>query len=316
LYYVSETDVDVGGVFQILSIEDNTTFNVETELLGKQSYQLPNGVPLSNGMKVSFVGEVLPASFKTGQYYVEGVGTSIRLIGESALELISPYTESEAILFESTPFDSQPFSDATSFAGRQDYIVINRGSVDRNPWSRYNRWFHKEVIEISARVNNKVANIDQDARAVRPIIEFEPNLKLYNFGVTAIQDVDLVDTFTIDVFSNIEGQLGYNIDGINLAQGQRILFTADRDILVKNKIYRVDFLVLNGVRQIHLVEEPIPVNDQVVLVKQGRENQGLMYWFNGTIWQIAQQKQQLNKNFTEPRLGGVKTSYLNKEWKD
>lgn len=295
LYYVSETDIDLGGVFQILSIEENTTFNVETELLGKKSYQLPGGVPLSNGMKVSFLGEVLPASFKTGQYYVEGVGTSIKLIEESALELISPYTESEAILFESTPFDSQPFSDATSFAGRQDYIVINRGAIDRNPWSRYNRWFHKEVIETSARVNNKVASIDQDARAVRPIIEFEPNLKLYNFGVTAIADVDLVDTFTIDVFSNIEGQLGYNVDGINLAQGQRILFTADRDILVKNKIYRVEFLILSGVRQIHLVEEPAPVKDQVVLVKQGRINQGSMYWFNGTTWQVAQQKQQLNQ---------------------
>jgi len=295
LYYVSETDIDLGGVFQILSIEENTTFNVETELLGKKSYQLPNGVSLSNGMKVSFVGEVLPTSFKTGQYYVEGVGTSIRLIGESALELISPYTETEAILFESTPFDSQPFSDATSFAGRQDYIVINRGSVDRNPWSRYNRWFHKDVIETSARINNKVASIDQDARAVRPIIEFEPNLRLYNFGVTAIQDVDLIDTFTIDVFSNIEGQLGYNIDGINLAQGQRILFTADRDMLVKNKIYRVEFLVLSGVRQIHLVEEPTPAKDQVVLVKQGRVNQGSMYWYDGTVWKVAQQKLELNQ---------------------
>lgn len=295
LFYVSETDIDLGGVFQILSIENNTTFNVETELLGKKNYQLPTGVALSNGMKVSFVGEVLPSSFKIGQYYVEGVGDSIRLVSESTLELISPYTESEAILFESTPFDSQPFSDATSFAGRQDYIVINRGSIDRNPWSRYNRWFHKDVIETSARANNKIANIDQGARAVRPIIEFEPNLKLYNFGVTAIADVDLVDTFTIDVFSNIEGQLGYNVDGINLAQGQRILFTADRDILVKNKIYRVEFLILNGVRQIHLVEEPTPVKDQVVLVKQGTTNQGSMYWFDGTTWQVAQQKQQLNQ---------------------
>jgi hypothetical protein len=295
LYYVSETDVDLGGVFQILSIEDNTTFNVDTELLGKKSYQLPNGVPLSNGMKVSFVGEVLPEIYRSGQYYVEGVGSSIRLVSESTLELISPYTETEAILFESTPFDSQPFSDATSFAGRQDYIVINRGAIDRNPWSRYNRWFHKDVIETSARINNKVASIDQDARAKRPIIEFEPNIKLYNFGVTAIEDVDLVDTFTIDVFSNVEGQLGYNVDGINLAQGQRVLFTADRDILVKNKIYRVEFLTLNGVRQIHLVEEPTPTKDQVVLVKQGRVNQGSMYWFDGTVWKVAQQKLELNQ---------------------
>lgn len=295
LFYVSETDIDLGGVFQILSIEENTLFNVETELLGKKNYQLSNGLSLSNGMKVTFVGRVLPAMFATGQFYVEGVGDSIKLISESTLELVSAYTETEAILFESTPFDSLPFSDATSFAGQKDYIVINRGAIDRNPWSRYNRWFHKDVIETSARINNKIASIDQDARATRPIIEFEPNLKLYNFGVTAIPDVDLVDTFTIDVFSNIEGQLGYNIDGVNLAQGQRVLFTADRDILVKNKIYRVEFLTLSGVRQIHLVQEPAAVNNQVVLVKQGRDNQGSMYWFDGAVWRVAQQKSQLNQ---------------------
>ena len=245
LYYMRDIDVDVGGVFENLSIIENTAINVEEEILGKKTYTLADGTSLSNGMKIKFVGKVTPESYSTGQFYVEGVGDSIRLVNEKILEIVGQYTESQSVLFDTTPFDSMPFSDATAFAGSPDYIVVNRSSADRNPWSRYNRWFHKTVIETSAAINGVVPSIDQTARAVRPIIEFDPDLKLFNFGTSAIIDVDLIDTYTKDVFSNIEGQLGYNIDGIQLVQDQRILFTADTDILVKNKIFKVDYLVLN-----------------------------------------------------------------------
>ena len=301
LYYQSETDIDLGGVIQVLSIDENTSIDVEKEIIGKKTYTLSNGTELSNGMKVLFGGIVTPAEYSVGQYYVEGVGTSIRLVNESILELISPYTVSETILFDTLPFDKQPFSDATAFATSLDYIVINRSSTDHNPWSRYNRWFHKDAIEASAIFNGKVPSLDQDARAVRPIIEFEPNLKLFNFGTTAIADVDLIDDYTVDVFSTIEGSQGYNVDGIDLAQGQRILFTADPDILVKNKIYEVTFIEVRDPgrtsisRQIHLVEVSTPVINQVALIKQGNINQGQMYWYNNTTWVKGQQKTQLNQ---------------------
>ena len=295
LYYVSESDANVGGVFQILSIDENTFLDIDTTVLGKKSYILSNGTPLSNGMKVSFVGQVIPASYSKGNYYVEGVGESIELVPEATLELVSPYTENQSILFDTTPFDSTAWSDATSFPASKDYIVVNRGSKDRNPWSRHNRWFHKDVIESSANYNGKVADINQTARAVRPIIEFDANIKLFNFGTIAIDDVDLIDTYTTDVFSKVEGQLGYNIDGVDLAQGQRILFASDTDIRVKNKIYKVEFLTLDGVRQIHLVDQNEPVPYQTVVVKQGTTNQGLMYWFDGSDWNKAQQKSELNQ---------------------
>ena len=301
LYYQSETDIDLGGVIQVLSIDDNTSIDVEKEIIGKKSYTLSNGTELTNGMKVMFGGTVTPLEYATGQYYVEGVGTSIRLVNESILELISPYTVSETILFDTLPFDKQPFSDATAFATSLDYIVINRSSTDHNPWSRYNRWFHKDAIEASAVFNGKVPSLDQDSRAVRPIIEFEPNLKLFNFGTTAIPDVDLIDDYTVDVFSTIEGSQGYNVDGIDLAQGQRILFTADPDIFVKNKIYEITFIEVRDPgrtsisRQIHLVEISTPVLNQVALIKQGNKNQGQMYWYNNTTWVKGQQKTQLNQ---------------------
>ena len=300
LYYVSETDIELGGVIHVLSAAENTYIDVEKELLGKKTYTLLNGVELSNGMKVVFGGNVFPKTYASNKYYIEGVGTEITLIAESTINFVSAYTVTKAVPFESTPFDQGPFSNTNAYAGYLDYITINRASKDQNPWSRYNRWFHKDVIEDSARFNGKVAEYNQDFRAVRPIIEFEANLKLFNYGTLAVGDVDLVDTFTTDVFSTIEGSLGYNIDNATVTNGQRILFTADIDNRVKNKIFKVEFITVASptsgvIRQIHLVEETLPLSNQVILVKQGLKNTGQAYWFNGTAWTLAQQKTKPNQ---------------------
>jgi hypothetical protein len=83
---------------------------------------------------------------------------------------------------------------------------------------------------------------DRLSRATRPIVEFNSGLKLFNFGTIAKKSVDLIDNFTKDVFSTVEGSLGYNVDGVDLADGMRIIFNADTDILVKNKTYKVNFI--------------------------------------------------------------------------
>ena len=295
LYYQSESDINLGGPIEIFDVAEASTLNIETDILGKQTYILQDGTALSNGMKVSFGGNVLPSKYATGQYYVEGVGTAIKLVPESILEIVSPYTTDVSIQFDETPFDIEPFDDATGFASIKDYIVINRASRDHNPWSRYNRWFHKDVITASAIYNKDTPMLDQLARATRPIIEFEADLKLFNLGTTAIFDIDLIDDFTTDVFSIIEGSIGYNIDGVHLTAGQLILFTADTDPLVQNKIYRVEFNNIRGTTRIHLAEVATPQTNQVTLVLQGVKNQSQMYWYTGAKWLKGQQKTATNQ---------------------
>jgi hypothetical protein len=164
---VSEKDPDLGGLIKFLDITENSYIDVANDILGKKTYTLSNGTPLSNGMKVSFAGNVTPESYATGEYYVEGVGTAIQLVPTSMLEIISSYTSDVSVLFDATNFDQYPFAAADSFAGDSDYIVINRSSADRNPWSRYNRWFHKDTITASASYNNKLVDLDQTSRASR-----------------------------------------------------------------------------------------------------------------------------------------------------
>jgi len=299
LYYVSERDPNLGSIFKFLDITENTYINLETDLIGKKTYTLSNGTPLSNGMKVSFGGNVTPASYTSGEYYVEGVGTAITLIPTTIFEVISTYTEDRSVAFDSTLFDQYPFAAANSYAGKQDYITINKASKDRNPWSRYNRWFHKDTINASAAFNNKLADFDQSNRATRPIIEFNPDLKLFNFGVVATKDVDLVDSYTKDVFSNIEGKAGYNVDGIDLAAGMRVVFVADTDALVNNKVYKVTFVNIEnsgiGVPQIRLILDESPAINSNILVRQGQIYQGKTFWYNGTTWVLGQQKTTVNQ---------------------
>ena len=297
LYYVSQSDIDNSGVFNVFDIEENSDINVGEEIIGKKTYTTIDGWNLSNGMKVYFQGNVTPATYEQGLYYIEGVGKSIKLVPVSDLEVPAIFTQDTQVPFDVNGFDRVPWSNARSYAGYKDYICINRRDTSRNAWARYNRWFHKSVIEKSANINNQPIELDQTARAKRPIIEFEPNLRLWNHGNTAKLNVDLVDTFTKDVFSTIEGTAGYNIDGIELVEGMRILFTAEPDSLVKDKIFEVKFITHTNTTQISLIEaaDTDPVLNQTVLVKDGVKNAGKMYWYDSTKWNLAQDKIGLNQ---------------------
>jgi hypothetical protein len=251
IFYQSESNIDTGGLIRIDDITENTFLDVETEIIGKKTYTDANSRPLSNGMKVKFTGKVVPEKYATGAWYVEGVGSAISLVSETALDVVGSFAEETSLLFDNEKFEQVPFSATAFYAKDKDYFTINRSSLDLNPWTRYNRWFHVDVITESFEVNDLEVELDQNARATRPIIEFEPGIKLFNYGYVSKERVDLVDNFTTDVFSIIEGTTGYNIDGIDLENGMRILFLKDPDLLVKNKIFKVTFVdVDNPSRQI------------------------------------------------------------------
>ena len=302
LYYVAANDLEASGTIIVKDISEATFIDVEKEVIGKKFYKSSNGIELSNGMKIEFTGEVVPETYARGTFYVEGVGDKINLVSETKLNVPTSFTEDIDIQFDAQGFDRLPYSKAIGYPEDKDYIVINRASIDGNLWSRYNRWFHKSVIEESALFNNEGVDINQLQRAKRPIIEFEANLKLHNFGTSSKLDVDLVDDFTKDAFSIIEGSEGYNVDGIDLADGMRIVFTADPDTLVAGRIFKVKFINFTdpagGVkRQITLIPETdsIPITNEVVLILNGITYKGKMLYYTGTAWKLTQDKIQINQ---------------------
>jgi hypothetical protein len=315
VYYVSDADLNAGGLIRIYDIEEASFVDVEKDIIGKSAYTTGNGFDLSNGMKIYFQGTTLPELYQKGFYYVEGVGEAIELVPEETLTLSSAFLGSDVIEFDTEGFDTVPYSTAIGFPENKDYITIARTAKDGNLWSKYNRWFHREIIEQSANINGTELILDREQRAKRPVIEFEKGIKLYNFGTQEKEPVDLIDDFTRDVFSTVEGKSGYNVDGVDLTNGMRVLFTADTDARAKDKIYEVKFIDFKGKRQIALVEtaDSLPLENETVLIGQGNEYQGQIFFYDGNNWKLGQQKTDQNQEPLFDVFNCAEVSLGNKE---
>ena len=241
LYYQDGVSNAFAGTFKLVE-PDAAQIDVTVEIIGKKTYTSPNGVKFTNGLKIRFDNTVIPTAYTNNVYIVEGVGKSIRLVSIGNLVVPEEYALADQL-------------------GSPDYLTVSRGSQDLNAWSRSNRWFHSELITLAAEYNNDPTLLEIVAsRGSRPIIEFDPDLYLYNYGQQAKAPVDILDYTVTDAFNQVEGQESYVIHLPNnitrpLTAGTRIIFAGDRDADVKNKIFRVDFITIAERTQIHLVSQ-------------------------------------------------------------
>ena len=298
LFYQGLVSPDRVGRFLIADIESNTKIDIDREILGKETYTSSNGVEFTNGLVVEFTGSVTPSKYASDTWLVEGVGRRITLT--RFIDLVVPELPGQQVpevLFDNEGFDTEPFDDATRYPASKDYITIARDSRDLNPWSRYNRWFHKSVLTYAYETRGQSFPETEGARAKRPIIEFESNLQLFQHGSVAKQTVDYIDDYTDDIFSIIEGSSSYNVDGEFLFEGARILFINDSDPLANNRIYRVQFITHRNKNQITLVQEPDaePILGECVLASRGNNNGGSMLYFDGSRWNKSQEKLKVNQ---------------------
>ena len=238
--------------------------DVDKDILGEKNYTSPNGVVFTNGLKIKFDNRVTPAKYAGNEYYVEGVGESISLVKVD--DLVTPENY------------------ATDGLTQQDYITINRSSIDLNAWSRSNRWFHIDVIKATAFYNNEQELPDQSLRANRPIIEFEPGLRLFDHGSMSLSPIDILDFQVTDAFSDLQGVFDWDneveyLEGQTsmyqgtvykakadvtvgilptvtafwrpifdiVADGTRIVFAADTDREVRRRIWRINLIELDRV---------------------------------------------------------------------
>lgn len=273
LYYQSTTDANQYGVINIVATQADAVINVTNEILGRSNYTSPNGVQFTNGLKVTFDANVLPVSYQYSTCYVDGVGSSISL--SPVQDFVTPEVGVEY----------------------PDYITMNRSSACLNAWTRSNRWFHIDVINSTANYNNTSPVVDQSARAIRPILEFDPNLQLFNSNATFLASVDLIDFTLTDAFSTVNGALGFFLDGLEITAGMKILFAADSNPLVANTVYEVDFINIHqtGEPQINLTAYATAVSGSGVVVLSGNNFAGQSFYYNGSEWLEAQQKISINQ---------------------
>ena len=164
-----------------------------SEIIGQASFttgptDTPPNFTLSTGMNISLVDD--PAY--VDPHTVENFGgcTGIGLV-----EKTSDLTAGS--IFEFIPWDGtiilstgrvikNEFWDTNTWEiepqpGNNDYITIERGALDKNAWSRTNKWFHIDTINRSIAVTSGVFPTTA-TRALRPIIQFSANIPLYRSG--------------------------------------------------------------------------------------------------------------------------------------
>ena len=308
LYYQDEGNELKTGIIKLIDKPTSSIINV-SEILGQKTYTSPNGVKFTNGLRVKFIGEVFPTKYLNDSYYVEGVGTSIELIPSNELIVPELYSSALSSPFDdpNSAFDQSGFSDVINLPKTPDYITIRRNSLDRNAWSRGNRWFHVDVLKTITEYNkltpliNKALAGDGSYRAARPIIEFYPNLKLIFHGSNGKKPVDYIDNVTTDALTTVNGidPDSYLADGANspLFDGCRIIFAQDNDINVRNKIFVATIATINGSRKITLTKADdgeVILNDQIVIVN-GTTNKGYSYYYDGYGWINGQSKTTVNQ---------------------
>jgi hypothetical protein len=244
LWYQDGTDPEIFGRVSLIDNTSSSTLDVNA-IVGAKQYISPNGVVFSNGMKVIFRGDVNPTTYANNEYYVEGVGTAIQLLPVGNYITPETYTQNASIPFDSLPYDVGNFDGALNQPLIPDYLTINRASPDLNAWARSNRWCHIDVITASAEYNNTSPIINNDFRARRPILEFRAGTRLFESGTEALIPVTVIDLTQTDALSNVNGALGYSVDGYTLINGSTIIFAADIDPEVRKTVYQVQFVVTN-----------------------------------------------------------------------
>jgi len=301
LYYQCGNHQAMQGVFTIRTIGVATKIDVDHEIIGTKNYTLKSGTKLSNGMKVRFENNVANSAYANKEFYVEGVGASITLTDTANMIVTGPYTEESTEPYDAVPYADRPYSISFYRPVKPDYITIKRDSIDGNAWSRYNRWFHRAVIEATAAANGYTPVLLETDRAKRPIIEFDSGLSLFNHGTTAKRSVTLIDTVTTDVFSKMVNTTGYIVDGVPLVDGMRLLITADTDPLVNNRIYLVNFVKVQGsaVTTLRLSEgsDALPLDGDAVSVEMGAVNQAKTFYYSTSekAWIEGQSKMDVNQ---------------------
>lgn len=276
LYYQDSENSDFYGQIKLV---DNvaSTIDVTTDILNKPAYTAPNGVIFTNGLKIKFDTAVTPFSYANNEYYVEGVGTKIKLIPVNQLIIPEPF--------------------GLDIATVPDYITINRGNQNLNPWTRSNRWFHKDVILKTAAYNQTAADYGSNLAGRRPIIEFQADLQLFNFGKKAKAKVNYITVSATNAFVDIEGQPTATIDGTRLKTGDRIIFSNDYDLNILNEIWEVKIERILGSNYITLVkssDDPVLPGENI-LITDG-QYAGHTFKFDGAQWNQCQSKLTANQS--------------------
>jgi len=175
------------------------------------------------------------------RWLVSGVGTSdgIQLLSRTFQYTNTTYSKAGNNLWDQTaqPWDSLEWDGINRGVNQKHYILMQPGAANRNAHSRVNVWLHKETIQAIANFLGilfaDIANVR--SQALRPIVEFDRNLEMYQHGIAhsawpnCVVDNNLVaDSEFVDLLLVTSGSTVLNADYIALVNKLKV----DADVVV------------------------------------------------------------------------------------
>jgi hypothetical protein len=282
-----------------------------SDIIGQQSYTtpedaIPSNFTLSTGMTIILVDDVDFVS----PHVVENFGGCI---GISLVQQFSGFTSGTVLEF--LPWDTNlqlstgriiqnKIWDLNTWEteaqpGNGDYITIERGSVDRNAWSRTNKWFHIDTI------NKVVSQLEtpfpiNSFRALRPIIQFLADLNLYKSGTQFRSDISY--GLNNDQFGNpillsaIQGQQLTVINttyDLSITENTLVCFFNDTSVegslTVNQYIYKPSIQLDNSVIFLPYSSSTTPIiNGDIIFILSNAPFDGAIRgqtWYYDGIWQ-------------------------------
>ena len=280
-YYWVEGGIKTIEIKKQIKNNKEINTNVITDILGKSEYiyryydenENIKELPFNNGMRIIFRNDD-NEEYNNKIFIVEGVSDKIILVDDS--EIFNPYKETEP-----------------------EYFVMDRGCKDGNPWSLRNRWFHINNIKLANAYNNIEDTFENYIQAKKPILCFNRDIELFNFGN---YDRGWVKLITDKQKSELEGQITTNdyiiFDNVKLKNNDKILFTNEPLEENNNKIYEL-FLIDdnngNNIATLYNVVNGKDINGNPVEGESIRviDNKNMYYHYNEGMWTLSQQKNEL-----------------------
>ena len=197
----------------VLYTNDNST----------QTFTQDNPLVFTTGMKIIPAYDI-NSTLNGEQLIVENVGRNISLVS---------ITDTTNSTWDSGGWSVYGWSGVPPTSPL--YITIARGSINQNQWSTQNCWYHRDIISLS-----RTTLIDLSTQqAARPIIQFDSGIELFDYGTNSRGIVTLVDSTTTNFLETIVGKSSWEVDGVYLQDGMRILSTAQQSVGESGLIFLV-----------------------------------------------------------------------------
>ena len=151
------------------------------------------------------------------RWQVEGVGTpgGIRLLPRFMQTTSTVYSSTIQSLWDQTtiPWDRIEWDGDLPGINKKHYVLQSPGAINRNAFSRVNVWIHKDTIQtVCDYLEIKAEEIVNDTKqALRPIIEFDHRLEIFNHGTQFRHWVDAVVDRPVTLEPTVAGRTGLDV---------------------------------------------------------------------------------------------------------